>query len=158
MQESARLIFAISRWSTIASALAAAMQTAERKYTKGPLRRPYTRNNPRQRYRDSYSRLRGTRDSPRQTRNRAQGGEAIPKNLKPPFLGPPGPQEAPGSPQGVPRDHTDPYGSIRIHKNPYRPLPDQFPKVILPVFDDVWKILSKKWPRNKKWPRIKKQL
>ena len=57
------------------------------------------------------------------------------KTLIPPFSGPPGPQEAPGSSQGVLRDHTDPYGSIRIHKNSYGPLPDQFPK-------NIWSFLT----------------
>ena len=41
------------------------------------------------------------------------GGAHSQKALYPP-LGPPGPQKAPGSPQGVPRDHT-----IRTHTGPY---------------------------------------
>ena len=65
------------------------------------------------------------------------------KTSIPPFSGPPGPQEAPGSPQGVLRDHTDPYGSIRIHKDPYGHLPGQFSTNILTFFDKCWKSLSK---------------
>ncbi len=66
----------------------------------------------------------------------------------PPFLGPPGPQDTPGSPQGVLRDHTDPYGSIRIHKNPYGPLPDQFSTNILICYDKFWRFFGKVWQKN----------
>ena len=85
-------------------------------------RRAFTRSNPRQKHRDSYGRLIGTRDSPRQTRSRAPpGGGPPPKTPLPPLGSPQGPkrpQEAPRESSGTIRTHTGPYGSIRIHTDP----------------------------------------
>ena len=49
----------------------------------------------------------------------------------------------------VPGDHTDPYGSIRVHTDPYRSLSGQF-SICLTHFGHFWKSLSNKCqdPKN----------
>ena len=71
---------------------------------------------------------------------RAPGPPLGVKTPLPPFLDPPGPQEAPGSPQGVPRDHTDPYGSIRIHTDTSQV---NFQYVFVHILDILGKVCQK---------------